>query len=368
MGGRVCGRPTRGVSIRGVTIGAGSPVRVQGMIKCDSRDHRAAMDEILALYAAGCEIVRVAVPDRRAAAVVARVIRESPIPVVADIHFDYRLALAVIEAGVDKLRVNPGNLGGAARLRAVAREAMARGIPIRVGVNSGSIERDILERHGGPTAEAMVESARRQVGELEEIGFADIVLSLKSSSVPVMIEAYTIASREFVYPLHVGVTETGAGVPGIVKSAVGIGALLAKGIGDTIRVSLTGPSTDEIRVGKDILVSLGLRKGRPEIISCPTCGRCASDIACLVGEVGRRLESSSPEVRVAIMGCEVNGPGEAKGADVGVAMGKGRGVIFVNGKPVKTVASDKVVDELCGAVEDWERSSHGEGRRGDSRL
>ncbi|MGE5484259.1 MAG: flavodoxin-dependent (E)-4-hydroxy-3-methylbut-2-enyl-diphosphate synthase [Ignavibacteriales bacterium] len=366
MEGLAARKATRGVRVRGVGIGAGAPVTVQGMTKCDSHNERAVLDGILELHRAGCDIVRVAVPDKRAAGVVARVLRESPAPVVADIHFDYRLALAMIEAGVDKLRINPGNLGGPGRLKAVAREAMARGIPLRVGVNSGSIERDILERTGGPTAGAMVESARRQVTLLEDIGFTDIVLSLKSSRVPVMIQAYRIASREFIYPLHVGVTETGGGCPGIVKSAVGIGTLLAEGIGDTIRVSLTGSAVDEVRVGIDILVSAGLRKGRPEIVSCPTCGRCSADVAGIAGEVRRRLEAAAPELKIAVMGCEVNGPGEAREADIGVAMGRGHGVLFVKGTPVKTVPAGRVVEELCEAAEKMGRGSQGENRRSGS--
>ncbi|MCR4398956.1 MAG: flavodoxin-dependent (E)-4-hydroxy-3-methylbut-2-enyl-diphosphate synthase [Firmicutes bacterium] len=346
------GVPTRAVRARDLVMGGGAPVSVQGMTKCDSRSAVSVVAEIQALHRAGCQMVRVAVPDAEAAAALEVVVRESPVPVVADIHFDYRLALRALEAGADKLRINPGNIGGRERLKTVAREAMGRGVPLRIGVNSGSLERDVLEAAGGPTAAAMVESARRSVETLEDIGFNDIVLSLKSSTVSATIEAYRAAARRFPYPLHVGVTETGAGRPGVIKSAVGIGALLADGIGDTIRVSLTGSSVQEVIVGIEILVAVGLRKGRPEIISCPTCGRCSADIGYLVEELRKRLEPVSPEVKVAVMGCEVNGPGEAAEADVGVAMGKGRGVLVKAGRVLGSVPADRVVEELCRAVSD----------------
>lgn len=343
-------RERRAVKAGGLTIGGKAPVSVQGMTKCDSHDERALREQVSRLAGAGCEIVRIAVPDREALEPFGAVARESPIPVVADIHFDFRLALGALEAGAHKIRINPGNIGEAGRVRAVAAAALERGVPIRVGVNSGSLEKDLLEEYGGPTARALVESARRHVVMLEDAGFRDIVISLKSSRVPVMVEAYRIAAGEFQYPLHVGVTETGAGMPGIVKSAAGIGVLLLDGIGDTIRVSLTGDPVQEVLVGQQILVAAGLRKGRPEIISCPTCGRCAADVAAVADELRRRLEADKPDLTVAVMGCEVNGPGEAREADVGIAIGKGRAAIFIDGEVFKSVPLDRVVDELVSAV------------------
>ena len=340
-------RPSRRVRVGTVDIGGGAPISIQGMTKCDTRDVRTAVSQIVSLRDAGCQIVRVAVPSAEAAEALSRIVRESPLPVVADVHFDYRLALKALEAGVHKIRINPGNIGGADKVRAVAAEAAARGVPIRVGVNAGSLERDLLERHGGPTAQAMVESARRHVGLLEDAGFSDIVISLKASSVLRTVEAYRLAAGVFPYPFHVGISETGPGLSGVVKSAVGLGILLGEGIGDTVRVSLTGDPVGEIKVARDILVSLGLMKGAPEVISCPTCGRCRVDLVGIAQAIKDRLDLLRPEVTVAVMGCEVNGPGEAREADVGVALGRSSGLLFKRGTPLRSVPFERVIDEVC---------------------
>ncbi len=339
-------RKTRRIRVGGVPVGGGAPVSVQSMTSTDTRDARATLAQIRSLAKAGCEIVRVAVPDEAAVAAFGRIRAGSPIPVIADIHFDHRLAIACADAGAAALRINPGNIGGEKRTIEVLRAARANGIPVRIGVNSGSVERDLLARYGGPTAEALVASAARYVRICEKARFRALKFSLKASGVATTIDAYRLFSRRFDYPLHVGVTEAGTAFSGTVKSAVGIGTLLAEGIGDSIRVSLTGPPEEEVRVGWEILKSLGLRSRGPEFVSCPTCGRAAIDVAAIAAEVERRLSSLRAPLKVAVMGCAVNGPGEAREADVGVAGGKGEGVIFLKGEVVRKVKEKDIVAEV----------------------
>ncbi len=330
-------RPTRTVEIGDLRIGGDAPVRVQSMTNTDTRDVDATVAQIHSLAAAGCEIVRLAVLDKKAAAAVRDICDKSPVPLVADIHFDHRLALACLESGIDALRINPGNIGGGDKVDRVAAAAKARGAPIRIGVNSGSVEKDLLKKYGGPTPEAMVESALGHVRLLEARGFDRIKISLKSSSVPVTVAAYRRMSEIVDYPLHIGVTEAGTPMRGAVKSGVGLGILLAEGIGDTLRVSLTGDPVAEMTVAWEILRSLGLRARGPEIISCPTCGRTEIDLIGLAETVEERLRHVSDVFTVAVMGCVVNGPGEASEADIGVAGGRDLGIIFRKGKVLKKV-------------------------------
>ncbi len=339
-------RRSRQIHVRGLAIGGDAPIAVQSMTKTDTRDVAATMTEIRRLHVAGCEIVRLAVPDREAAEALAQIRQRTDLPLVADIHFDYRLALAALEAGVDKLRLNPGNIGGRAKVEEVVRAASARGVPIRIGVNAGSLEKDILER-SGRVPEALVESALRHVGILEDCGFADIIVSLKASDVRTMVAAYEMIAERIDYPLHLGVTEAGPTFQGTIKSTVGIGHLLAEGIGDTIRVSLTGDSGEEVRVGLEILYALGLREKRLEIVSCPSCGRCEIDLFTVVREAEKRLQGEDlPAMKVAIMGCVVNGPGESIEADVGLAGGNGLGILFRNGQIVRRVQESEMIDAL----------------------
>jgi (E)-4-hydroxy-3-methylbut-2-enyl-diphosphate synthase len=327
------------------------------MTKVAVEDLPATLRQLRQMRRAGCDIARIAVPDRESVAAFANLREKEEMPLVADIHFDYRLALMAIEAGADKVRINPGNIGGVKRMREVARKAGEAGCALRIGVNAGSLEKKILRRFGGPTPEALVESAAGAVKELESIGFDQIVISLKASDVMSTVAAARLASRRFRYPLHLGVTEAGWGLAGIVKSSVGIGSLLAEGIGDTIRVSLTAPPREEIKVAFEILSSVGLRRRGVEIISCPTCGRCRFDLAGTARAVQRRLASVSEPLTVAVMGCAVNGPGEAKAADVGLAGGRGRGVIFRRGKVLKTVAESEMIQALEEAVDGERRFS-----------
>lgn len=342
-------RVTRGVSVGGVRIGGGAPVSVQSMTSVATTDIDAVVAQIRRMEAAGCDIGRVAVPNPDSAAAIKKIKAAAGIPIVADVHFDYRLALAALESGADKLRINPGNIGGDDRIEAVARAAKDRCVPIRVGANAGSIDRS---RYGLPGAEALVESALDQVRVLERVGFEDIVISLKAFDVPTMIRAYRLASERCDYPLHLGVTESGLAWEGTIRSAIGIGALLADGIGDTLRVSLTADPVEEVRVGREILSSLGLCSRPFTLISCPTCGRCAVDLAGIAEEVRRRLEADPPArpITVAVMGCVVNGPGEASLADVGIAGGRESGAIFVQGEMARTVSEDRLVDELMKEV------------------
>ncbi|NLI11960.1 flavodoxin-dependent (E)-4-hydroxy-3-methylbut-2-enyl-diphosphate synthase [Pelotomaculum propionicicum] len=344
-------RKTRAVFIGNVQVGGDAPVSVQSMTNTDTRDAAATIEQIRQLAMDGCEIIRVAVPDREAAAVLPAILKEITIPLVADIHFDYRLALEAVKAGVAALRINPGNIGGRDKVEEVVKAAAARGIPIRIGVNTGSLEKEVVARCGGITAGAMVESALRHIEILEKLNFFDIKISLKASNVPLMVEAYRLLAAQVDYPFHLGVTEAGTLNSGTVKSAVGIGILLNEGIGDTIRVSLTGNPAHEVRVGYEILKALGLRRRGVELISCPTCGRTRIDLIKIAGEVEERLQSLDKPLKVAVMGCEVNGPGEAREADVGIAGGKGTGLIFRKGEIVRRVPEDRLVDELLKEIE-----------------
>ena len=343
-------RRSRPVHVGRVQVGGDAPVVVQSMTKTDTRDARATVAQIKELAACGCEIIRVAVPDAEAAAALKEIKAASPIPVIADIHFDYRLALAALAAGVDGLRLNPGNIGGRDRVRPVVREAKARGVPIRIGVNAGSIERRLLQKYGGVTAEAMVESALDHIRLLEEMDFTAIKVSVKAAEVPLTIKAYRQLAREVDYPLHVGVTEAGTLRAGLVKSAIGIGMLLAEGIGDTIRVSLTAAPRYEVWAGWEILKALSLRRRGVELVSCPTCGRCEIDLVGIATVVEERLQGVTAPLKVAVMGCVVNGPGEARDADIGIAGGKGRGLLFRKGEPVRTVPEAALVEELINEI------------------
>ena len=341
---------TRPVRIGNLKIGGGAPIAVQSMCNTKTADVETTVAQILRLQAVGCDIVRVAVPDEEAARALKQIKSRISIPLVADIHFDYKLALASLEAGVDKLRINPGNIGSEERVEIVANAAKERGVPIRIGVNAGSIDR---KRYGTPSAKALVESGLDEVRILERLGFEDIVLSLKAFDVPMMIRAYELASERCDYPLHLGVTEAGLTWEGTIRSSVGIGAALAEGIGDTIRVSLTADPVEEVQVGKEILNSLGLYSKPYTLVSCPTCGRCAIDLSAIASEVRRRLEANPPAkpITVAVMGCIVNGPGEASLADVGIAGGRGSGALFAKGIMLRKVDEDKLVDELMNEVE-----------------
>lgn len=339
-------RKTRQIRVGKVLIGGDAPISVQSMTNTDTRDAKATLAQIHQLAAAGCEIVRVAVPDMSAAQAFQEIVADSPLPVIADIHFDYTLALEVIANGVHGLRINPGNIGGEDRVKAVVDAAGKRGIPIRIGVNAGSLESRLLDKYGHPTADAMVESALEHIHLLEKHRFHDIKVSLKASNIPMMLEAYQKLSQKVDYPLHVGVTESGTVHSGTIKSSVGIGALLAQGIGDTIRVSLTGDPVHEIEVGFGILKALNLRQRGPELISCPTCGRCQIDLIPIAEEVERQISKLDKPLKVAIMGCVVNGPGEAREADIGIAGGKGVGLLFKKGEIIRKVPQEQLVQAL----------------------
>lgn len=342
---------TRIVDVGGVKIGGGNPISIQSMCNTDTRDAEATVRQILALEEAGCEIIRVAVPDAEAADAIAKIKKEIHIPLVADIHFDYRLALKCIENGIDKVRINPGNIGSRDRVKQVADAAKAKGIPIRIGVNGGSLEKRLLEKYGGPTADALVESALGHVEILDDVDFEDIVVSIKVSNVPTMIEAYRKFSERSDIPLHVGVTESGTERLGTIKSSIGIGTLISEGIGDTIRVSLTADPVREVYAAKDILRVLGERKNGIEFVSCPTCGRTQIDLIGIASEVEKRLQGIDKSIKVAVMGCIVNGPGEARDADIGIAGGKGEGIIFRKGEILRKVPEDMIVEELVKEVE-----------------
>ena len=342
---------TRQIMVGSVPVGGGAPVTIQSMTNTPTADVEATVAQIRRLEAAGCEIVRVAVPDLAAARAVEAIRAGIRIPLVVDIHFDYRLALACVEAGCDAVRINPGNIGGEEKVRAVAEACGARHIPIRIGVNGGSLEKPILAKYGGVTPEAMVESAFGHIRLLEQYGFRDICVSLKSSSVPVTMRAYQLMSRESDYPLHIGVTEAGTVRMGTLKSAVGIGGLLALGIGDTMRVSLSADPVEEVYAARDILRAAGIRREGPELVSCPTCGRTRIDLIALANEVEERLRGVDKPITVAVMGCAVNGPGEAAAADVGIAGGAGEGLLFRKGQIVKKVPQDRLVDELFAMIE-----------------
>ena len=344
-------RKTRQIHIGNVAVGGGAPVSVQSMTNTKTMDTEATLAQIRALKAAGCEIVRVAVPDMAAAKNLRNIIKASPVPLVADIHFDYKLALEAIAQGIDALRLNPGNIGSHARVAEVVRAAKGAGIPIRIGVNAGSLDHKLLEKYGGVTAEALVESAMEHVRILEDLDFYDMKISLKAHDVPLTLAAYRRMSERTAYPLHLGITEAGTPGTGIVKSAVGIGALLAEGIGDTIRVSLTGDPTVEVRVANEILKSLGLKEYGPSLVACPTCGRTSIDLPSIAERVEERLSGIARPIQVAVMGCVVNGPGEARGADVGIAGGKGEGLVFRKGEIIRKVPEASLVEELFKEID-----------------
>ncbi|HYA01653.1 MAG TPA: flavodoxin-dependent (E)-4-hydroxy-3-methylbut-2-enyl-diphosphate synthase [Syntrophobacteria bacterium] len=343
-------RKTRKIRVGNVPVGGDAPIAVQSMCNTDTRNVEATLSQIRRLAEAGCELVRLAVLDRRAVEALTVIKSEAPIPIIADIHFDHRLALGSLAAGVDGLRLNPGNIGGERAVGRVVQAAAERQAPIRIGVNAGSLDKDLLRRYGGATPEAMVESALRQVRFLESLQFQEIKISLKSSHVLDMVAAYRILADKVSYPLHLGVTEAGTLVSGTVKSALGIGMLLAEGIGDTIRVSLTSDPTDEVRVAYEILRGLKLRERGVEVISCPTCGRCEIDLIGLAQEVERRLFRVKTPLKVAIMGCVVNGPGEAKDADVGIAGGRGQGILFRKGEVIDKVPEEKLMSRLLREI------------------
>ena len=346
-------RNSRQINLGGIKVGGGAPVTVQSMTKTDTRDVAATVAQIKSLERAGCDIVRIAVPDMEAAKSLGKIKRQTRIPIVSDIHFDYRLALEAVKQGVDGMRINPGNIGAKYRIKAVVDAVKERGIPIRIGVNSGSLEKDILKKHGSPTAEALAESAFRHIAILEDLDFRDIKISVKSTDVKKMIASYRILAEKTDYPLHLGVTEAGTYEMGTIKSSIGIGTLLADGIGDTIRVSLTGDPVEEISVGMNILRSLGLRRHGIELISCPGCGRLEIDLMKLVKDVEDRitgLELPRP-IKVAILGCVVNGPGEASEADIGIAGGRGKGMLYKDGKLVRSFKEAEIVDELVKELE-----------------
>lgn len=343
-------RKTRPVSVGGVVVGGGAPVVVQAMTKTDTRDVRATAAQVRRLERAGAEMVRLAVPDREAAAALREIRKRSRVPLIADIHFDHRLALAALEAGVDGLRLNPGNIGPAGKVREVVRAAGERGVPIRIGVNSGSLEKDILARAGGATAAAMVESALRHVRLLEDLDFRLIKISLKASDIARTLEAYRLLAAQVDYPFHAGITEAGRLLAGSVKSAAGLSLLLAEGLADTIRVSLTAPPEKEVFVAWQLLQALGLRSRGATLVSCPTCGRCEVDLMGVAARVEKAVLGLRAPLTVAVMGCTVNGPGEAKEADIGLACGRGGGVIFRKGKVLRKVPASRMADDFIAEI------------------
>ena len=344
-------RKTRQLNIGGVLVGADAPVTVQSMTNTDTRDVAATVAQIMALTDAGCEIARVAVPDMDSAKAVGEIKKAVSIPIVADIHFDWRLAIACLEGGVDCLRINPGNIGDEDRVRQVVKGAAARGVPIRIGVNAGSLEKDILALYGHPTAEALVDSAMRHISILEEMDFREIKVSLKASSVPLTVKSYRLLAEQVDYPFHIGITEAGTLFSGTIKSAAGLGILLADGIGDTMRVSLTGDPVDEVRAGWEILKALEIRKRGATIISCPTCGRLKFNSIAIAKEIEARLAHVKDSVKIAIMGCVVNGPGEAMEADIGIAGGDGAGMLYIKGVQVRKVKEEEIVKTVLEEVD-----------------
>ena len=342
---------SRQMNIGGVIIGGGADIAIQSMCSTATEDVAATVAQILRLEQAGCQIIRVAVPTMEAAAAIGQIKKAIHIPLVADIHFDYRLALRCAAEGVDKIRINPGNIGAKERVRAVAEACREHRIPIRIGVNGGSLEKPLLEKYGGVTAQALVDSAMGHVRLLNDCGFDDICLSVKCSHVPTNMAAYTLLSQQTDYPLHLGVTEAGTPEMGVLKSAIGIGGLLCQGIGDTIRVSLTADPEEEVIAAKRILQAAGIRKTGPDLISCPTCGRTKYNMIPIAREVERRLRDCTKPITVAVMGCAVNGPGEARCADVGIAGGDGEGLLFRRGEILRKVPQDKLVDALMAEIE-----------------
>jgi (E)-4-hydroxy-3-methylbut-2-enyl-diphosphate synthase len=348
-------KKTRPIHIGGVTVGGGAPIAVQSMTTTPTQAVGETVEQIQRLTAAGCEIVRVAIPDEAAAGALAAIKPRIAIPIIADIHFNHRLAIAAIRAGADGIRINPGNIGGRDKIRSVVDCARDHRISIRIGVNAGSLEKDLLEKYGGATPAGMVESALRHIDMIQGLGFDQLKISLKASDVRRTVEAYRLLSGQTELPLHIGVTEAGGLFPGIVKSALGIGMLLAEGIGDTLRVSLTRDPVEEVRVGFEILKALDIRRHGPDIISCPTCGRCRIDLFDIVERVEKALLLKTTPIKLAIMGCVVNGPGEAREADIGVAGGNGVGILFKKGEIVKKFPEDRLVDVLLAEVEKMEK-------------
>ena len=347
-------RKSRKVYVGGVPVGGDAPISVQTMTKTKTSDIEATVQQIKEAEEAGCDIIRVTVNDKEAAEAIKEIVRRSNIPIVADIHFNHIFALKAIEAGVAKVRINPGNIGSEERIKEVLTKAKERKIPIRIGVNSGSLEEDILEKHGYPTAEALYESAIKHVKICEKYGFEDIVISVKSTDVRLMIEAYRMVAERTDYPLHLGVTEAGTTRVGTIKSAVGIGTLLAEGIGDTIRVSLTDDPVKEVEVGKEILRSLGLATRNVEIIACPTCGRLEVDLFTITNKLEAAVKDIKKPVKVALLGCVVNGPGEASEADIGIAAGKGVAILYRKGEVVKRIKEEEIVDVLLEEIKNFE--------------
>ena len=348
-------KPTRRVNVGSVPIGAGAPIAVQSMTNTPTDDVAATVEQIHRLEAAGCEIIRVAVPDESAAIAISAIKKQIDIPLIADIHFDHRLAISATQNGADGLRINPGNIGNRDKVRKVVECAKKHGIPIRIGVNAGSLEKDLLKKYNGATAQAMVDSVLRHVQLVKSFDFDNIKLSIKASDVGRTLEAYRLLSGQTELPLHLGVTEAGSLYSGVVKSAIGIGMLLSEGIGDTLRVSLTRDPVEEVRVGFEILKALGIRQHGPEIISCPTCGRCGIDLFSVVEQVEKALLTRPVPIKLAIMGCVVNGPGEAREADLGIAGGHGKGILFKNGKVIRKVPQKQMVKVLLEEIDVWER-------------
>ena len=341
---------TRRITVGNVAVGGDAPVSVQSMTKTDTRDVAATVAQIRTLEEAGCEIIRLAVPDDDAAKALGSIRRQVSIPMIADIHFDYRLALEAIRQGIDGLRLNPGNIGAEWKVKEVVTAAKERSVPIRIGVNAGSLEKHLIEKYGHPNPEAIAESAEGHIRILEDLAFHDIKVSLKASNVMMTVNAYRLFSSRHDYPLHIGITETGPTFPGAVKSAVGLGILLAEGIGDTMRVSLTAPPEEEVRTAYEILRAVGIRKRGAEIVSCPTCGRCQVDLRSVAEEVARVLRSVDKPITVAVMGCVVNGPGEAREADFGIAGGKGVGLLFRKGEVIRKVPEEKMLEALVDLI------------------
>ncbi|MBQ1867340.1 flavodoxin-dependent (E)-4-hydroxy-3-methylbut-2-enyl-diphosphate synthase [Selenomonas sp.] len=344
-------KKTRQIHIGPVAIGGGAPISVQSMCNTKTTDTEATVAQIKALQAAGCDIVRLAVPDMEAAKNLGNIIAQVDVPLVADIHFDYKLALEAINQGISALRLNPGNIGGEEKVKAVVQAAKAKHIPIRIGVNAGSLDKKILAKYGAVTPEALVESAMQHIRILEELDFHDMKISLKAHDVPLTLAAYRLMSETVDYPLHLGITEAGTVNTGIIKSAVGIGALLAEGIGDTFRISLTGDPVVEVKVANEILKSLGLKEYGPTLVACPTCGRTSIDLPAIAAQVEKKLETIKDPIDVAVMGCVVNGPGEARGADVGIAGGNGEGLIFRKGEIIRKVPEEILVEELFKEID-----------------
>ena len=344
---------TKVIQIGNRKIGGGNPVLIQSMTNTRTEDVEATVRQILALEAAGCEIIRCTVPTREAAEAIREIKKQIHIPLVADIHFDYKMAIAAMENGADKIRINPGNIGGAEKIKAVVDVAKARKIPIRVGVNSGSLEKELVEKYNGVTAQGLVESALDKVKIIEDLGYDNLVISIKSSDVMMCVKAHELLAKQTNYPLHVGITEAGTVYLGNIKSAVGLGIILYEGIGDTIRVSLTGDPLEEIKSAKRILKTLNLRKGGVEVVSCPTCGRTKIDLIGLANQVETMVQEFPLDIKVAVMGCVVNGPGEAKEADIGIAGGKGEGLLIKKGEIVKKVPEEQLLEVLREELSNW---------------